>query len=267
MDRESEVPGRAETIHPRTKKMLKPAGLDRARADADRERRSARFKLADWIADPANPFFARTLVNRYWKHFLGRGLVEPEDDMRVTNPPTDPELLDALAKSFTDSKFDLKKLVRTICVSSTYRLSSLPNEWNASDRQNYSRFQPRRLPAEVLSGRDRHTVTMTKPAFKGGFSPSAVWAAIQLPDTQVESYFLSVFGRPDSSSSCECERSGDSSLLAEVCTSTTRWSSRRRRRANGSSGSSPTSARPRNDCATSTGSPCRASRERRNWPA
>ena len=74
-----------------------------------------RGKLADWMADPDNPFFARTLANRYWKHFLGRGLVEPEDDMRVTNPPTNPELLDALAKHFTDSKYDLKKLVRTIC--------------------------------------------------------------------------------------------------------------------------------------------------------
>jgi Protein of unknown function (DUF1553)/Protein of unknown function (DUF1549)/Bacterial Ig-like domain (group 2) len=200
-------PGRAETTHPRTKKTLKPAGLDGPEltlsADDD-----PRAKLADWIADPANPFFARTLVNRYWKHFLGRGLVEPEDDMRVTNPPTDPELLDALAKSFTDSKFDLKKLVRTICVSNTYRLSALPNEWNAGDRQNFSRFQPRRMPAEVLADAI-DAVTLTKPAFKG---VAAGLRAIQLPDTQVDSYFLSVFGRPDSSSACECERSGDSSL-------------------------------------------------------
>src|SRR5471030_2033872 len=91
-------------------------------------------------SEPKNPYFARTLANRYWKHFMGRGLVEPEDDLRATNPPTNPELLDALAKHFTDTKYDLKKLVRTICTSNTYRLSSLPNAHNADDRQNFSRF-------------------------------------------------------------------------------------------------------------------------------
>jgi hypothetical protein len=202
---------RAESQHPRTKKTLKPAGLDGPELTLTAED-DPRAKLADWIADPANPFFARTLANRYWKHFLGRGLVEPEDDLRITNPATDPALLDALAKSFADNKFDLKKLVRTICVSNTYRLSSLPNEWNASDRQNYSRFQPRRLPAEVLSDAI-DAVTLTKPAFKG---VAAGIRAIQLPDNQVESYFLSVFGRPDSASACECERSGDTSLAQSL---------------------------------------------------
>src|SRR5258708_34251581 len=97
-----------------------------------------------------NPFFARTLVNRYWKHFLGRGLVDPEDDMRATNPASNPELLDALARSFVESKYDLKKLIRTICTSTVYRLSAVPNEHNAGDRQNYSRFLPNRLHAEGL---------------------------------------------------------------------------------------------------------------------
>ena len=97
-------------------------------------------------------------------------------------------------------------------MSSTYRLSSLPNEWNASDRQNFSRFQPRRLPAEVLADAI-DTVTLTKPAYKGVV---AGVRAIQLPDTQVESYFLSVFGRPDSASACECERSSDSSLAQSL---------------------------------------------------
>ena len=184
--------GKAEATHPRTKKSLKPAGLDGPPLTLEPDD-DPRARLADWIADPANPFFARALVNRYWKHFLGRGLVEPEDDMRITNPPTDPDLLDALAKSFTDSKHDLKKLVRTICVSSPYRLSSLPNEWNATDRQNFSRFQPRRLPAEVLRSDAIDTVTMTKPAFKG---IAAGVRDVQLPDNQVESYFLSVFPRP-----------------------------------------------------------------------
>jgi len=204
-------PVRAETIHPRTKKTLKPAGLDGPEltlaADAD-----PRGKLVDWMAEPKNPFFARALANRYWKHFLGRGLVEPEDDMRATNPPTNPELLDALAKHFADSKYDLKKLVRVICTSNTYRLSAMPNKHNADDRQNYSRFLPRRLHAEVLYDAI-DAVTLSKPAFKG---VPAGTRAVQLPDNQFESYFLSVFGRPDFATACECERGSDSSLAQSL---------------------------------------------------
>ncbi len=102
------------------------------------------------MVSPENPFFARMLVNRYWKHFFGRGLVDPEDDLRVTNPATHPELLNDLTKHFIASNHDLKELVRVICNSRTYQLSSTPNEYNRDDRQNYSRFYPRRLPAEVL---------------------------------------------------------------------------------------------------------------------
>jgi hypothetical protein len=171
-----------------------------------------RGKLVDWMADPKNPFFARALVNRYWKHFLGRSLVEPEDDLRATNPATNPELLDALAKHFADSKYDLKKLVRAICTSNSYRLSGVPNVYNADDRQNYSRFLPRRLPAEVLFDAI-DAMTLTKPAFKG---VPAGTRAVQLPDNQFESYFLSVFGRPDFASACECERSSDSSLAQSL---------------------------------------------------
>jgi hypothetical protein len=167
-----------------------------------------REKLAEWMVDPRNPFLARALVNRYWKHFMGRGLVEPEDDLRVTNPATNPELLDDLAKSFVDSKYDLKKLVRTICTSNVYRLSAVPNEHNADDRQNYSRYIPKRLNAEVLLDAI-DDVTLSKTSFKG--MPNGT-RAVQLPDNQVESYFLSVFGRPDSASACECERSSDASL-------------------------------------------------------
>src|SRR5262249_17117241 len=153
-------------------------------------------------------FFARALANRYWKHFLGRGLVEPEDDLRVTNPPTNPDLLDALAKHFAEGGYDLKDLVRTICTSKAYRLSTVPNEYNADDRQNFSRFLPRRLPAEVLLDAI-DTVTGSKTAFKG---VPATTRAVQLPDNQFESYFLSAFGRPDAASACECERSSDASL-------------------------------------------------------
>jgi hypothetical protein len=203
--------GAAEAVNPKTKLALKPAGLGgkpmTLPADDD-----PRHKLVDWMIEKDNPFFARTLVNRYWKHFFSRGLVEPEDDLRVTNPPTNPELLDALAKSFIDSKYDLKKLVRTICASQAYRLSSTPNEHNADDRQNYSRFLPRRLNAEVLLDAIDE-VTQAKTVFKG---VPAGTRAVQLPDNQVDSYFLSVFGRPDFASACECERSGDSSLAQSL---------------------------------------------------
>src|SRR5262249_58539602 len=96
------------------------------------------------------PFFARAVANRYWAHFFGRGIVDPLDDMRVTNPPSNPELLDALARELIDSKFSLKQLVRTIVKSRTYQLSSTPNEFNKHDKQNYARYYPRRMSAEVL---------------------------------------------------------------------------------------------------------------------
>ena len=201
-------PGTAEAKNPRTGKMVKPTGLG---AESPMEVASdvdPRLKLAEWMSSKDNPFFARTLANRYWKHFLGRGLVDPEDDMRVTNPASNPELLDALSKHFVDSKFDLKGLVRTICTSKTYQLSAVPNQFNADDRQNYSRYSPKRLNAEVLLDAI-DDVTGSKTTFKGAASGSR---AVQLPDNLFDSYFLSVFGRPDSASACECERNGDASL-------------------------------------------------------
>ena len=102
------------------------------------------------MADSANPYFSQALVNRYWKHFFGKGIVDPEDDLRVTNPPSNPELLDALAREFVNNGFDLKKLVREICRSSTYQLSSEPTDLNRADRQNFSSFYPRRFSAELL---------------------------------------------------------------------------------------------------------------------
>ena len=167
-----------------------------------------RVELAAWMTDPQNPFFARALVNRYWKHFLGRGLVDPEDDMRETNPPTNPELLDALARYFAESKFDLKKLVRAICTSKTYQLSAVPNEHNADDTMNYSRFLPRRVTAEVLLDAV-DDVTGSRTRFRD--APAGT-RAVQLPDNAADSYFLGVFGKPDASSACECERSGGASL-------------------------------------------------------
>ena len=159
-----------------------------------------------------NPFFAKALVNRYWKHFFGRGLVDPEDDMRVTNPATNPALLDALAADFIKSGFDLKHLVRTITTSQTYQLSALPNEWNADDKQNFSRYYPKRLNAEVLLD-SINQVTGTTTSFTG--MPAGT-RAVQLPDNNFNSYFLTVFGRPEASSACECERSGEANLAQSL---------------------------------------------------
>ena len=166
------------------------------------------------MSDQENPFFARALVNRYWKHFFNRGLVDPEDDMRETNPPTNPELLDTLAKSFIDSRFDLKNLVRTLCRLQVYQLSLLPNEFNAVDKQYFSRYYPKRLTAEVLLDAVDE-VTRSESKFDG--LPAGT-RAVQLPDNSfnASSYFLAVFGRPDSSSSCECERSQDASMAQSL---------------------------------------------------
>lgn len=169
-----------------------------------------RLVLADWMTGSDNPYFARALANRYWKHFFGRGLVEPEDDMRETNPPSHPELLSALADHFVKSGFDLKELVRVITRSSTYQRSAVPNESNTKDKQHYSRYYPRRLPAEVLY--DAVQALLLSPSKFEGLPEGT--RAIALPDNSfnASSYFLTVFGRPDSSSACECERSADASL-------------------------------------------------------
>lgn len=169
-----------------------------------------RQALADWLRRPDNPYFARALVNRYWKHFFGRGLVEPEDDLRTSNPPTHPELLDALADDFIAHGYDLKRLVRTIATSRTYDRSSEPNAWNAADRQALSRFAPRRLPAELLLDAI-DVVTGHSESFPG--LPRNL-RAVQLPDEAFDSpgKFLDLFGRPKRESVCECERSAEASL-------------------------------------------------------
>jgi hypothetical protein len=171
-----------------------------------------RHKLVDWMANPKNPFFARAVANRYWSHFFGRGIVDPIDDMRVTNPPTNPELLDALAKELVDSKFSLKHLVKVIVKSRTYQLSSVPNDFNKHDKQSYARFYPRRMSAEVLY--DAVSQVTSTPASFGGLPTDkhAPNRAIMLPDEAFASYFLDVFGRPQRISACECERVSEANL-------------------------------------------------------
>ena len=171
-----------------------------------------RQKLVDWMADPKNPFFARAVANRYWAHFFGRGIVDPLDDMRVTNPPSNPELLDALAQNLVENKFSLKALAKTICKSRTYQLSAVPNEFNKHDRQAYARYYPKRLAAEVLL--DAVNQVTASPGQFGGLPKdrNAPARAIQLPDESFQSYFLDVFGRPQRISACECERVSEANL-------------------------------------------------------
>ncbi len=172
-----------------------------------------RLRLADWMSEKDNPFFAKALVNRYWKHFFKRGLVEPEDDIRDTNPATNPELLDALAMHFVENGFDLKEIITVITSSNTYQLSAFPNEHNAVDRQNFSHYYPKRMQAEVLLD----AVDMLTGA-KTDFAnlPSGT-RAISLPDNSYNSSpFLKVFGRPEGASVCECERVQSSSLAQSL---------------------------------------------------
>jgi hypothetical protein len=167
-----------------------------------------RLILSDWLTKPDNPFFARNLANRVWAHFLGRGLVEPVDDVRVTNPPTNPELLDALAKHLIDNKYDLRALIRVIVASRVYQLSSTPNATNQHDELNYSRALFKRPPAEVLLDMVCQTTGVAERF--NGMPPGT--RAVQLWDSKATHYFLKVFGRPERLSACECERLHDPSV-------------------------------------------------------
>jgi hypothetical protein len=203
--------GVAAATNPKTGQAVKPTGLGAQPLELTPDQ-DPRHAMVDWMAAKDNPFFAKSLVNRYWKHFFGRGLVDPEDDMRVTNPASNPELLDALAKDFVDHSFDLKHLCRTICNSTTYQLTAEPNEWNQDDKQNFSRYYPKRLNAEVLlDAIDQVTGTQTN---FGGIPVGT--RAVQLPDNGFNSYFLTVFGRPEASSACECERSSEANLAQSL---------------------------------------------------
>jgi Protein of unknown function (DUF1549)/Protein of unknown function (DUF1553) len=195
------------TNHPHTGAPIQPYALATKMPDkappGDR-----RIVLAEWMTSPANPWFARNLANRVWAHMLGRGLVEPIDDVRDTNPPSNPELLDALAKHVVDTKFDVKQLIRTIAKSRTYQLSSKPTPSNERDEMNYSRSLFRRIDAEVLL--DMVSQTLGVPEKFGGSPPGT--RAIQLWDSKVTHYFLKLYGRPQRATACECERNHEPSV-------------------------------------------------------
>lgn len=167
-----------------------------------------RHALVDWMAQPENPFFARTMVNRLWGHFFGRGLVHEVDDMRDTNPPSNPAILDYLADEFVRSNFDTKHIIRLLVTSRVYQLSSEPRPENAADSQNFARFYARRMIAEVLHDAVDQTCG-TRTRF-GNISNNA--RAVDLPHEGFGSYFLDTFDRPQRVSVCECERSPGASL-------------------------------------------------------
>src|SRR5947209_13698340 len=160
------------------------------------------------MAKPDNPFFARALVNRLWGHFLGRGLYHEVDDMRDSNAPSNPEMLDALAKDFVAQSFDVKHVIRTILNSRVYQLSSEPTDANRMDRQNFARYYARRMPAEVFFDAVNQA-TGTKANFSG---VAAGARAVDLPHEGFGSYFLDTFDRPRRVTGCECERSSGATL-------------------------------------------------------
>ncbi|MCZ6793693.1 MAG: DUF1553 domain-containing protein [Planctomycetota bacterium] len=196
-----------DIIQPLTGRPQAPAPLDAPPMSLDTpgDRRPI---LARWLTSPENPCFARAIANRVWANFLGVGLVEKVDDMRLTNPPSSEELLSALARHLVARKFDLRDLMRTILRSSTYQRSSTPLEQNVPDTRFYSRYFPRRLMAEVLL--DAISRATDVPTAFAGYPEG--WRALQLPDSRVASYFLSSFGRPERKQTCSCERTAEPSV-------------------------------------------------------
>ncbi len=194
-----------EVTHDRTKRVAPAKFPFECGPSASANTASRRDDLADWITSKQNPYFARSYVNRLWGYLFGVGIIEPIDDIRAGNPPSNPELLDFLTKEFVDSGFDSRHIIRLICRSRTYQLSVAPNEWNADDKINFSHATARRLPAEVLLD-SVYRATGSSSKFPG--VPAGTRAAA-LPDSGVElpSGFLSTFGRPVRESACECERS------------------------------------------------------------
>jgi hypothetical protein len=168
-----------------------------------------RETYAKWLTAADNRFFARGLVNRYWSYFFHRGIVEPVDDIRSTNPPINPALLDALTKDFVAHRFDARQLMRRIVTSATYQRSSVPTVANKHDDQNFSHAIPRRVPAEALL--DSLVQATGVPENIGG-APAGFRAA-QLPDANVTSDFLHLFGKPQRMEACECERDNESNMM------------------------------------------------------
>jgi hypothetical protein len=191
--------GSGEVTHPVSGQAMPPKFLGGAVPDVQGKDR--REVLAKWLASSENPYFAKNLANIVWAHFFGRGIIHDVDDVRVSNPAVNPELLDELGKRFTDYNYDFKKLVRDICTSRTYQLSTATNETNASDTRNFSHAVLRRMRAETML--DSITqVTDTKNKFQG--LPLGA-RAVQIANGNTSTYFLTTFGRASRETVCSCE--------------------------------------------------------------
>ena len=176
--------------------------------EPDVKEKTRRELLAQWLTSSENPYFARNLANIIWAHFFGRGIIDPVDDVRISNPPSNPELLSALAAKLIEYKYDFKRLVRDICTSRTYQLSTRPNATNASDDRNFSKASIRRIRAEVLLDCISE-VTETQDKFPG--LPRGAHA-VEIADGNTATYFLTTFGRASRTSVCSCEVKTDPNL-------------------------------------------------------
>jgi len=196
-----------EVMHPRTGAVMQP--VVPFGTEPDMQHAAVRADaFAAWLTSKENPLFARSYVNRVWSYFFGRGIIDPVDDIRASNPPVNPELLDALTADFIAHNFDASQLIKTIVASRTYQLSVIPNRWNEDDKINFSHAIPRRLSAEQL--RDAVAIaTGTKDTIQG--LPAGM-RSVYMADGLVEDDFLKLFGRPKRESACECERTSNVSL-------------------------------------------------------
>jgi len=197
-----------EMHHPKDSHVVPPRFLVASPVEvpADERRRDA---FAQWITSRDNPFFAKAIANRVWSYLFGKGIIDPVDDIRASNPPSNPALLEALAKDLADHNFDLQYLMRTIVNTRAYQTSIETNDWNAGDRVNFSHAFPRRLSAEELMDAVE-AAAGARPNFPEVPEDTN---AEQLVDPHVgQEGFLDVFGRPPRESACECERRADFSL-------------------------------------------------------
>jgi hypothetical protein len=207
----------ALATHPRTGEALNPKFLDGVSQPVTAEQ-DARRLLADWMTRKDNPFLARATVNRLWSFLFARGIIDPVDDIRSSNPPVNGPLLDALAKDFVEHDFDVRHLLRTILNSRTYQLSARTNPFNKDDTQNFSHALPRRLSAEQLLdtlGQVTGIPESFTPRYAGAGTvalPVGGVRAGQLPDRQLTAEMLELFGRPKGESSCSCERHEEASM-------------------------------------------------------
>ena len=199
--------GGTDLPHPRSGELITARALGAEPADFTNttDRRRA---LADWMTAKENPFFAKAIANRLWSHYFGRGLVEPIDDMRATNPAANEPLMQALADHLRASRYDIKVFTRTLLNSRVYQLSAATKASNKSDQQNFSHAAYKTLPAEVLLDAICQSTDVTQ---KYNGWPKG-YRAIQIWDNRMPSYFFRIFGRPVRASVCECERSNQPSI-------------------------------------------------------